>query len=77
MVTSRIHNLYALAEEEKDFATRQQLNWFVAEQVEEEETARDLVDRLKLIGNDGLALYTLDQELGARTYNVPSPLAGK
>lgn len=76
-VTAMINNLYALAMDEHDYATRGKLDWFVSEQVEEEETARDLVDRLKLIGNDGLALYTLDQEFGARTYNVPSPLAGK
>ena len=51
------------------------LNWFIAEQVEEEETARELIDKFTLIGNDGMGLYMLDQELAARTYNVPSPLA--
>ena len=76
-VTALINNLYALAEAEHDYATRGKLDWFVAEQVEEEETARDLIDRLKLIGNDGLALYTFNQELAARVYNVPAPLAGK
>ena len=33
-----------------------------------------MIDRLKLIGDDGLALYMLDQELAARVYNVPAPL---
>ena len=74
-VTSLINNLYALAEAEHDYATRGKLDWFVSEQVEEEETAQNLIDRLKLIGNDGLALYMLDQELAQRVYNVPSPLA--
>lgn len=74
-VTAMINNLYALAEAEHDYATRGKLDWFVSEQVEEEETARNLIDRLKLIGDDGLALYTLDRELAARVYNVPSPLA--
>lgn len=74
-VTSMINDLYALAESEKDYATRGKLDWFVSEQVEEEQTARDLIDRLKLIGDDGLALYTLDRELATRVYNVPSPLA--
>ena len=74
-VTSLINNLYALAETEHDYATRGKLDWFVAEQVEEEETAKSLIDRLKLIGDNGLALYMLDQELAARTYTVPSPLA--
>ena len=74
-VTALINNLYALAESEHDYATRGKLDWFVAEQVEEEETAQGLIDRLKLIGEDGLALYMLDQELAQRVYNVPSPLA--
>lgn len=74
-VTSLINNLYALAETEHDYATRGKLDWFVAEQVEEEETAKGLIDRLRLIGDNGLALYMLDQELAQRVYNVPSPLA--
>lgn len=74
-VTSLINNLYALAEAEHDYATRGKLDWFVAEQVEEEETAKGLIDRLRLIGDNGLALYMLDQELAQRVYNVPSPLA--
>ena len=76
-VTALINNLYALAEAEHDYATRGKLDWFVAEQVEEEETAKSLIDRLKLIGDNGLALYMLDQELAQRVYNVPSPLAAK
>ncbi|MDE6207332.1 MAG: ferritin [Muribaculaceae bacterium] len=74
-VTALINSLYALAIEENDYATRGKLDWFISEQVEEEETARDLIDRLKLIGDNGLALYMLDQELASRTYNVPAPLA--
>lgn len=76
-VTALINNLYALAEQEHDYATRGKLDWFVSEQVEEEETAQQLIDRLKLIAGDGLALYMLDQELKSRVYNVPSPLANK
>ncbi|MDE6134386.1 MAG: ferritin [Muribaculaceae bacterium] len=76
-VTAMINNLYALAEAEHDYATRGKLDWFVAEQVEEEETAKNLIDRLRLIGDDGLGLYMLDQELAARVYNVPAPLAAK
>ena len=76
-VTSLINAIYALAEAEHDYATRGKLDWFVSEQVEEEETATALIERLKLIGDNGLALYMLDQELAARTYNVPAPLAAK
>ncbi len=74
-VTKMINDLYALAEAEHDYATRGRLDWFVSEQVEEEENAQKLIDRLKLIGDNGLALYMLDQELAARVYNVPAPLA--
>ena len=73
-VTAMITALYALAEEHHDYATRGKLNWFVSEQVEEEETAQGLIDRLKLTGDNGLALYMLDSELAARVYNAPAPL---
>lgn len=70
-VTSMIHNLYAMAEEAKDFATRQKLNTFIAEQVEEEETVRQIIDDLNLVGTDGTGLLQIDRELGARTFTAP------
>ena len=76
-VTAMINELYHLAVEEHDYATRGKLDWFVSEQVEEEETAQGLIDRLKMIGNNGMGIYMIDQELAARVYNVPAPLAGK
>jgi ferritin len=66
IVTSRINNLVAMAREEKDFATENMLQWFVNEQVEEEEVAKGLIDSLKLIGNNGFGIYTFDKELGQR-----------
>ena len=70
-VTGLINNLYAMAEEAKDFATRQKLNTFVAEQVEEEENVRQIIDDLKLVGTDGTGLLQLDRELGSRTFVAP------
>ena len=70
-VTAKINNLYSMAEEEKDFATRQKLNTFIAEQVEEEETVRKIIDDLTLVGNDGTGLLQIDRELGSRTYTAP------
>ena len=70
-VTAMINNLYAMAEEVKDFATRQKLNTFVAEQVEEEESVRQIIDDLSLVGNDGTGLLQLDRELGSRTFTAP------
>ena len=70
-VTSLIHNLYALAEEEKDFATRQKINTFIAEQVEEEDNVRQIIDDLTLVGTDGTGLYQIDRQLAGRTYVAP------
>ena len=74
-VTSLINNLYALAEAEKDYATRDRLNWVVSEQVEEEDNCRTLIDKFSLIGDNGMGLYMLDQELASRTYVAPAALA--
>ncbi|MBO4955449.1 MAG: ferritin [Muribaculaceae bacterium] len=74
-VTALINSLYSLAEQEADYATRDRLNWFVAEQVEEEDNCRQLIDKFRLIGDNGMGIYMLDQELGARTYVAPSALA--
>ena len=75
IVTAFINDIYALAESEKDYATREMLNWFISEQVEEEESAQELIDKFTLIGDNGMGIYMLDQELAARTYTAPSPLA--
>ena len=74
-VTAMINNLMALAVEEKDFALQSRLNWFVDEQVEEEENATDLVNKFRMVGDNGYGLYQLDQELAARVYTQASPLA--
>lgn len=66
-VTGMIHKLYELAKQENDYATQVQLQWFINEQVEEEATASQTVDRLKIAGTDGAALLMLDRELGSRS----------
>lgn len=76
-VTAMIHGLCGLAIEEKDFATSSALQWFVDEQVEEEETAQGWIDKLQMVGQDGSGLYMLDNEMAARVYVQASPLAGK
>ncbi|MCP9611062.1 ferritin [Coprobacter tertius] len=75
-VTGMINDLYALATEEKDYATQSMLKWFIDEQVEEEETAQGLIDSLKMIKDNGFGIYMLDKELGARTYKQAAPLVG-
>jgi len=74
-VTALINNLFALTLEENDFATQSRLKWFIDEQVEEEENAQEIIDRLKLVGDDGYGLYMLDKELGARTYTQTAELS--
>jgi ferritin len=65
-VTKMIHKLYETANEAHDFATQVALQWFIAEQVEEEKSADLIVEQLKMIGSDRPALLILDRELGAR-----------
>ena len=77
LVTSMINNLADLASEEKDHATAIMLQWFVSEQVEEEESAKEVIDKLKLGGHDGSGLYLIDKELGARVFTMPADLAGE
>ncbi len=71
-VTSRINMLMDVALKEKDHASSIFLQWFVTEQVEEEENFTDLVTRLKFIKNDGPALLAMDKELAARVF-TPVP----
>ena len=74
-VTSLINNLAAIANEDRDFASINRLNWFIDEQVEEEESARDMIFTVESVENDKYGMYMLDKELAARVYNVPAPLS--
>lgn len=65
-ITGCIHNLYAQAVEENDYASLSILQWFVDEQVEEEKTAGDILDMLKMIGEEGQGLIMLDRQLASR-----------
>ena len=74
-VTSLINDIYSAAAEVKDYRTMKFLDWFIEEQMEEEDTADTMITKMKLFGSDAKALYDLDQEYAARTYTTPSPLA--
>ena len=65
-VTAMIENLYELAAKENDYATQAALQWFITEQVEEESNASQIVEQLKMIGDNRTALLMLDMELGKR-----------
>ena len=76
-VTSLIQNLMNIAKEDKDYASENRLIWFVDEQVEEEESARDMIFNFEAVEGNKYGMYMLDKELAARVYNVPSPLAAE
>lgn len=73
-ITNSINELMALAIEEKDYATISMLNWFVDEQVEEEASMSEIIDKLKLIEGSGKGhgLMMLDKELGSRVFTPPT-----
>ena len=71
-VTKMINSLVDLAIREKDHATYNMLQWFVAEQVEEEASADAIRQQLKFIGKDGRGLLMLDRELSRRVFTPPA-----
>ena len=71
-VTSLIHDICHACHEAKDYRTLKFLDWFVNEQMEEEDNADSMVNRYKLFGGEPRGLYLLDQEYAARVYTAPS-----
>jgi ferritin len=70
-VTGMINDLADLALAEKDHAASAFLQWFITEQVEEEATAQEIRDKLRLVSDNPVALFMIDRELGQR----PAPAA--
>ncbi|MBD3420444.1 MAG: ferritin [Chitinivibrionales bacterium] len=71
-VTGLLNNLMEIAKEEKDNATQIFLNWYITEQVEEEENDNDMIQQLKLIKDDIRGVLLLDRELAQRAVTVPT-----
>ncbi len=69
-ITSSINDLMELSIGKKDHATQIFLEWYVIEQVEEEENDNDIIAQLKIIGDNAHALLMLDRELAGRGANV-------
>lgn len=76
-VTALINDLVDLALGEKDHASHVFLQWFVTEQVEEEDSANGVVQKLKLMGEAQGGLFMLDRELGQRTFTPPAQSKGQ
>jgi ferritin len=71
-ITGRINELASIADEENDRAAGIMLQWFVSEQVEEEDSVMKVISMLELIGSEGHGLLMADRELGQR---VAAPLS--
>ena len=65
-VTGMINNIYEIAVEEKDYASQNMLQWFIDEQVEEEKSAGEIVETLKMFGERDTVILLLDRQLGER-----------
>jgi ferritin len=65
-VSALIHALYDLAMEKHDHATQLELQWFITEQVEEEDSIGTVVDQLRMAGENKAALLMLDRQLATR-----------
>lgn len=66
-VTGKIHQLFDLAHEEKEFGTQNMLHWFLEEQIEEEDLFRRILDQVRAAGDNKWHLLILDGQLGQRT----------
>jgi len=72
VVTSSINDLVELAHSEKDHASYNMLQWFVSEQVEEEDNASNLIEKIKLMEDAPGGLFMLDKELATRVFAPPA-----
>lgn len=72
-VTDLINKLVDLSLQENDHTTTTFLQWFINEQVEEEASANEVLQKLKRVGNDGAGIFMLDQELAGRVFIPPPP----
>ncbi len=70
--TKAINGLMNAAQEARDHATARFLQWYVDEQVEEEDLFRTILDKLNILGDDRSGIYMLDQELGQRQADIPA-----
>ncbi|WP_321314804.1 ferritin [Halarcobacter sp.] len=71
-MSKNLNILSDIAMKEKDHATYNLLQWYVTEQVEEEATLKEIRDHIKLVGDNGYGLYTIDKELSTRSFSDPT-----
>lgn len=71
-VSKLIDDLVDIAIQERDHSANTFLQWFVNEQVEEEATAKEIIDKIEMVENDRSGLFLIDQQLGARSMSQES-----
>jgi ferritin len=71
-ITGRINHMMKVAREENDNPSILLLQWFVEEQVEEEVNVSEVVQQLKIVGDNGHGLLMVDREMGARVFTSPT-----
>ena len=76
-VTAMINNIAAIAQQDRDYASINRITWFIDEQVEEEEAAREMITTFEAVEGNKYGMYMIDKELATRTYVAPSPLAAE
>lgn len=74
-ITGHINQIYGIAVEEKDYTTSNFLQWFISEQLEEEKLVRIILDKIKLVGNDKIGLFHIDNELATMGTAQDTPAA--
>lgn len=73
-VTALINEIAYIAHQEHDFASLSMVEWFINEQVEEEESVGDIINSLEMLGDSKHGLYMFDKELATRTFVMPAQL---
>ena len=71
-ITASINDLYHLSVTEKDYTTANFLQWFITEQVEEENLVNGILDKMNLVGADKAGLFHIDKELGSMAGPAPA-----
>ena len=73
MVSKTINDLVDISLQEKDYATHNFLQWYVSEQIEEEALARNILDKINLIGDDKSGFYLFDNDIKQLITNTQNP----
>ncbi len=73
MVSASINDLVHISLQERDYATHNFLQWYVSEQIEEEALARNILDKINLIGDDKGGLYLFDNDVKRLIGTQPAP----